>query len=77
MLRDSPYFGFQLNESIDISGEAQLLVYCRFPDSNTSRISEHMFIFCDSAGVHKTGISIFIKVADSFLKKISYSGRNV
>ena len=30
--------------------EAQLLVYCKFPDASTSKMSKHV-LFCDSFGI--------------------------
>ena len=56
-LRTFACFGVQLDESVDVSGEAQLLVYCRFPDTSTSKISEHI-LFCNSFGIQITGKSI-------------------
>lgn len=65
-LRMSACFGIQLDESVDVSGEAQLLVvYCRFPDTSTSKMTEHM-LFCDSVGVQTTGKSIFTKLEEFF-----------
>ena len=64
-LRDCTCFGLQLDESVDVSGEAQLLVYCRFPDITTSKMSEHM-LFCDPVGVQTTGKSIFTKLDNFF-----------
>ena len=62
-LRMSACFGVQLDESVDVSGEAQSLVYCRFPDTTTSKISEHM-LFCDSICIQTTGKSIFTKLEE-------------
>ena len=65
-LRMSACLGVQLDESVDVSGEAQLLVvYCRFPDTSTSKMTEHM-LFCDSVGVETTGKSIFTKLEEFF-----------
>ena len=65
-LRMSACLGVQLDESVDVSGEAQLLVvYCRFPDTSTSKMTEHM-LFCDSVGVQTTGKSIFTKLEEFF-----------
>ena len=50
-LCDCTSFGLQLDESVDVSGKAQLLVYCRFPDVNSNKMSEHM-VFCDPVGVY-------------------------
>ena len=60
-LRDCICLGLQLDES----GEAQLLVYCRFPDITTSKMSEHM-LFYDPVGVQTTGKSIFTKLDNFF-----------
>ena len=40
-LRMSACFGVQLDESVNLSGEAQLLVYCGFLDTITSKMTEH------------------------------------
>ena len=66
--RDCTCFGLQLDESVDVSGEAQLLVYCRFPDVNSSKISEHM-VFCDPVGANTTGKSIFTKLDNFFYNR--------
>ena len=60
-LRMSACFGIQLDEGVDVSGETQLLVYCRFPDTSTSKMTEHM-LFCDSVGVQTTRKIIFTKL---------------
>ena len=36
-----PSFGIQLDETTDVGSEAQLLVFCRFPDVELNKISEH------------------------------------
>ena len=65
-LRMSACLGVQLDESVDVSGEAQLVVvYCRFPDTSTSKMTEHM-LFCDSVGVQTAGKSIFTKLEKLF-----------
>ena len=64
-LRMSACFGVQIDESVDESGEAQLLVYRRFPDISTSKMTEQM-LFCDSVGVQTTGKSIFTKLEEFF-----------
>ena len=39
--RKAPSFGIQLDETTDVGSEAQLLVFCRFPDVELNKISEH------------------------------------
>ena len=68
-IKDSRCFDLQLDESTDVSGDAQLLVYCRFSNLNTSKITEHM-LSCVSDGVNTTGMSMFSKVADILMKKV-------
>ena len=67
-LRDCTCFGLQLDESVDVSGEAQLLVYCRFPDITTSKMSEHMR-FCDAVVVQTTGKIIIRKIGQLFYNR--------
>ena len=64
-LRMSACFGVQLDESVDTYGEAQLLVFCMFPDTSTSKMTEHM-LFCVSVCVQTTGKSIFTKLEEFF-----------
>ncbi|XP_069169547.1 protein FAM200C-like [Procambarus clarkii] len=40
-LRLAASFGIQLDETTDIGGEAQLIVYCRFPDLEEKTFVEH------------------------------------
>ena len=53
-------FGVQLDESTDITSEAQLIVFCRFPDIEINRIVEH-YLFFQPAGVRATAETIFQK----------------
>ena len=71
-LRLCNQFSIQLDESVDVSGEAQLLVYCRFPDTSTNKMSEHM-LFCEPVGVRTTGKCIFTKLENFFnLEKLEW-----
>ena len=51
-------FGIQLDETTDITSEAQVMVFCRFPDIETNRIVEH-YLFCQPVGVRATAETIF------------------
>lgn len=64
-LRLCNQFSIQLDESVDVSGEAQLLVYCRFPDTSTNRMSEHM-LYCGPVGIRTTGECIFKTLEEFF-----------
>ena len=58
-------FGIQLDETIDITSEAQLMVFCRFSDIETNRIVEH-YLFCQSVEVRATTETIFQKLKEFF-----------
>ena len=64
-LRKAPSFGIQLNETTDVGSEAQLLVFCRFPDVELNKISEH-YVFCQLLGVNTNSTAIFQKLDDYF-----------
>ena len=70
-LRMAACFGVQLDESVDVYGEAQLLLYCRFPSTSTSEMTEHL-MFCDFIGVQTTGQRIFTKL-EKFLTRKNFN----
>lgn len=53
----------QLDETTDIGGEAQLIVYCWFPDLEAKTIAEH-YLCCLQLGVETTAENIFQKLND-------------
>ena len=61
-------FGTQLDESIDITSEAQLMAFCRFPDIETNRIVEH-YLFCQPVGVRAIAETIFQELNEFFEKE--------
>ena len=64
-LRKAPSFGIQLDETTDVGSEAQLLVFCRFPDVELNKISEH-YLFCQRLWVNANSAAIFQKLDDYF-----------
>ena len=64
-LLKAPSFSIQLDESTDITSEAQLMVFCRFPDAEAKRIVEH-YLFCKPVGEKATAEAIFQKMNDFF-----------
>ena len=44
-LKEAPFFALQFDETTDIKNNAQLIVYCRFPDKSVKKIVEHC-LFC-------------------------------
>ncbi|XP_045128621.1 SCAN domain-containing protein 3-like [Portunus trituberculatus] len=66
-LRAAPWFGLQFDETTDIVNVAQLLAYCRFPDSQSKKIVEH-FLFCLPLGVQTTAEEIFTKINEFMVK---------
>ena len=64
-LRLCNHISIQLDESVDVSGEAQLLVYCRFPDTSTDKMSEHM-LYYGPVGTRTTVEYIFKKLEEFF-----------
>ncbi|XP_015365208.1 PREDICTED: zinc finger BED domain-containing protein 5-like [Diuraphis noxia] len=71
VLKQSEYFSLQLDESTDVAGEANLLVFVRF--ELNGNIEEEM-LFCQSLSTKTTGEDIF-KSVDSFIKgnKVDWS----
>ena len=61
-------FGIQLDETTDITSEAQLMVLCRFPDIENNRKVEH-YLFCQPVGVRATADTIFQKLNEFFKKE--------
>ena len=61
-------FAMQLDESTDITSEAQLMVFCRFPGIQTNRIVE-LYLFCQPVGVRATAKTIFHKLNEFFKKE--------
>ena len=68
-LHDAPCFGLQLDETTDITREAQLIVYVRFPDKKSDLIEDH-YLYCIPVGVDTTAASIFSNV-DHFFREHS------
>ena len=64
-LRKAPSFGIQLDETTDVGSEAQLLVFCRFPDVELNKISEH-YLFCQPLWMNANSTAIFQKLDDYF-----------
>lgn len=64
-LKQSEYFSLQLDESTDVSDQANLLAFVRF--ELNGNIEEEM-LFCHSLPTKTTGEEIF-KSVDSFIKK--------
>ena len=64
-LRKALSFGIQLNETTDVGSEAQVLVFCRFPDVELNKISEH-YVFRQPLGVNANSTAIFRKLDDYF-----------
>ena len=62
-LKASPVFGIQLDETTDIGGEAQLIVYTRFIEE--LKIVDR-FLFCLTVGIETTAQAIFDRL-DSFM----------
>lgn len=67
-LRLASSFGIQLDETTDIGGEAQLIVYCRFPGLEEKTMVEH-YLCCLQLGVETTANSIFQKLNGFFVKE--------
>ena len=57
-----------MDESTDITSEAQLMVFCRFPDVETNRIVEHCLV-CQPVGVRAIAKRIFQKLKEFFEKE--------
>ena len=64
-LRLALCFGFQLDETTDITNKAQLIVYVRFPDTERMKIVDH-YLFCLPIGIDTTALSVFSKLANYF-----------
>ena len=54
-----------MDETTDVGSEAQLLVFCRFPDVELNKISDH-YLFCQPLGVNANSTAIFQKLDDYF-----------
>ena len=61
----TPCFGLQLDETTDITGKAQLIVYARFLDMERMKIVDH-YMFCLPIGIDTTALSVFSKVDNYF-----------
>ena len=70
-VRKAPCFGIQLDETTDVGSEAQLLVFCRFPDVELNKISQH-YLFCQPLGVNANSTAIFQKL-DHYFKQNNLS----
>ncbi|KAF7668943.1 hypothetical protein LDENG_00267450 [Lucifuga dentata] len=66
-LKSSGSFALQLDESTNVSGEAQLLRFVRYKDIHENAIHEHI-LFCKTIPGRTTGDEIF-KVIDSIFSK--------
>ena len=44
-LKKAPSFAIQLDETTDVSSQAQLIVFCRFADTEREKITKH-YLFC-------------------------------
>ena len=64
-LIEAPCFALQLDETTDISNDAQLIVYCRFPNKSVGKIVKH-FLFCLPVGLQTTGEFNFSKLDEFF-----------
>lgn len=64
-LRAGESFSLQLDESVDVSGQAQLVAFARYVD--TSDIREHI-LFCKTLEVRTTGEDIF-NIVNSFFSE--------
>ena len=67
-LKNAPSFTIQLDETTDVSSQAQLDVFCRFANSTREKIAEH-YLFCKPLGVDATANSIFGKLNDYIQEK--------
>ena len=50
-LKNAPSFSIQLDETTDVSSEAQLIVFCRFADITREKLAKH-YLFCKPLGVN-------------------------
>ena len=64
-LKKARSYGMQLDETIDISDEVQLIVYCRFADEEAKTIVEH-YLCCLKVGVSATAQAIFDRLNQFF-----------
>lgn len=64
-LRLADAFALQLDESTDVSKDAQLLAFARFVDQNEM---QEDFLFCKRFPEHTTSAQIF-KVIDAFFRE--------
>ena len=64
-LKKAPCYSLQMDESTDNTGEAQLLVFCKYPDEEITKVVER-FLFCDKIGVAANSESIF-NLVNSFI----------
>ncbi|XP_064085393.1 protein FAM200A-like [Macrobrachium nipponense] len=67
-LRLAASFGIQPDETTDIGGKAQLIVYGRFPDLEEKTIVEH-YLCCLQLGVGTTAHNIFQKLHDFIIEE--------
>ena len=68
-LMETPCFALQFDKTTDIKNDAQLIVYCRFPNESVKKIGEH-YLFCLPVGLQSTGEFIFSKLDKFFRMKI-------
>lgn len=54
-LRDNFAFGLQIDDTTDMAGEAQLLVYCRFSDVEKENIVDHYICCLPISWNHSSG----------------------
>ena len=73
-LKQAPSFAIQLDKTTDVSAEAQLIVFCRFANIASKKITEH-YLFCKPLGVDATANAIFEKL-DDYLKEKGLNWEN-
>ena len=67
-MKSAPSYSIQLDETTDVSSEAQLIVFCKFPDMEKETLSEH-YLFCRPIGVHANAENIFGTINEYFTEK--------
>ncbi|XP_042213300.1 protein FAM200A-like [Homarus americanus] len=72
-IKESGKFSLQLDESTDVSDDAQLLVYARYQGKSDM---EENFLFCKRLETTTTGEDLF-KLVDNFIKEENLSGISV
>jgi hypothetical protein len=67
-VKNNCWYALQIDESTNITNEAQLMVYAHYVDKDSSDIVES-FLFCKPIGEHATGSSIFDCIRTYFCEK--------